>query len=79
MSEISPEQVKAGQAVYSRPFLAIYDRVIGFNYRFLWRCPPGEVLALYNEHVSANHLNVGVASVASLNRCTFPVSKLCWP
>lgn len=74
MSEITLEQVKAGQAVYSRPFLAVYDWVIEFNYRFLWRCPPGQVLDLYNEHVSANHLDVGVASGASLNHCTFPTS-----
>lgn len=74
MSEITLEQVRAGQAIYSRPFLAVYDRVVGFNYRFLWKCPPGEVLALYNEHISANHLDVGVASGASLNRCTFPSS-----
>ena len=74
MSEITPEQVKAGQAVYSRPFLAIYDWVIGFNLRFLWRCPPGRVLDLYNEHVSANHLDVGVATGTFLDRCKFPVS-----
>jgi len=74
MSEITLEQVKAGQAIYNRWFLAVYDWVVGFNYRFLWRCPPGEVLALYNEHVSANHLDVGVASGASLNHCTFPAS-----
>ena len=73
MSGITPKQVKAGQAVYSRPFLAIYDWVLGFNYRFLDRCPPGRVLDLYNEHVSANHLDVGVATGTFLDRCRFPV------
>jgi SAM-dependent methyltransferase len=74
MSEITLEQVKAGQAIYNRWFLAFYDQVIPLNYRFLWRCPPGQVLDLYNQHVSANHLDVGVASGASLNHCTFPTS-----
>ncbi len=31
MSEITPEQVKAGQAIYSRPYLAIHDWVLKFN------------------------------------------------
>ena len=73
MSGITPKQVKAGQAVYSRPFLAIYDWALGFNCRFLDRCPPGRVLDLYNEHVSANHLDVGVATGTFLDRCRFPV------
>jgi SAM-dependent methyltransferase len=75
MPDITLEQVKAGQAVYSRPFLAVYDWVLGFNCRFLDRCPPGRVLDLYNEHVSANHLDVGVATGTFLDRCTFPVSR----
>ncbi len=75
MSDITPEQVKAGQAVYSRPLLAIYDWVLEFNYWFLDRCPPGRVLDLYNEHISANHLDVGVATGTFLDRCIFPVSR----
>jgi SAM-dependent methyltransferase len=75
MSEITLEQVKAGQAIYGRPFLAVYDWVIENNYRFLWRCPPRQVLDMYNEHVSANHLDVGVATGANLNHCTFPSSN----
>jgi len=75
MSNITAEQVKAGQAVYTRAFLAVYDSVVGFNYRFLWRCPPGEVLDLYNEQVSANHLDVGVATGTILDYCTFPTSS----
>jgi ubiquinone/menaquinone biosynthesis C-methylase UbiE len=74
MSEITLEQVKAGQAPYNRLFLAVYDQLIPFNYRFYWRCPPREVLDLYNQHVSANHLDVGVATGTILNKCTFPAA-----
>jgi SAM-dependent methyltransferase len=75
MSNITAEQVKAGQAVYTRAFLAVYNPVVRFNYRFLWRCPPGEVLDLYKEHVSANHLDVGVATGSILDYCRFPTSS----
>jgi len=75
MPEITPQQVKAGQAVYTRAFLAVYNPVVQFNYRFLWRCPPSQVLDLYNEHVSANHLDVGVATGSILDYCRFPTSS----
>jgi SAM-dependent methyltransferase len=75
MSEITLIQVKAGQAVYTRAFLAVYNSVVQFNYRFLWRCPPGEVVDLYNEHVSGNHLDVGVATGSILDHCRFPTSN----
>jgi len=75
MSDITAAQVKAGQAPYNRLFLAIYNPVVQFNYRFLWGCQPRHVLDLYNEHVSANHLDVGVATGTILDYCTFPTSS----
>ena len=75
MSEITLEQVKAGQAPYNRLLLAVYDPYVRFNYRFLWGCRPSQVLDLYNEHVSANHLDVGVATGTVLDYCTFPTSS----
>jgi SAM-dependent methyltransferase len=73
ISEITPEQVKAGQSPYNRLLLAVYDPYVRFNCRFLWRCPAGHMLDLYNEHVSANHLDVGVATGMFLDRCRFSV------
>ena len=73
LSDITLEQVRAGQAAYSRALLAVYNPMVWFNYRFLWRCPPGEVLDLYNGHISGNHLDVGVATGTLLDRCRFPV------
>ncbi|MBP90868.1 MAG: methyltransferase type 12 [Planctomycetaceae bacterium] len=69
----SPEQVKAGQAVYTQRTLRIYDLlVLGISNRWIWKCPTAELLELYNEHVSANHLDVGVGTGYFLDRCRFP-------
>jgi hypothetical protein len=75
MSDITPEQVKAGQSPYNRLLLAVYDPYVRFNYRFLWGCPPRQVLDLYNEHVSGNHLDIGVATGTILDYCEFPTSS----
>jgi SAM-dependent methyltransferase len=70
---VTPEQVKAGQALYSRPFLSIYDRwALRLNCRVTWRCPVGRMLELYDRHVTANHLDVGVGTGYFLDRCRFP-------
>lgn len=74
-SDITPEQVKAGQSPYNRLLLAVYDPYVRFNYRFLWGCPPAQVLDLYNEHISGNHLDIGVATGTILDYCKFPASS----
>jgi hypothetical protein len=64
----------AGQAVYTRGFLSVYDAVVyGFNSPYLWRCPKARVVAHYDANVSARHLDVGVATGALLDACCFPV------
>ncbi len=68
-------QVVAGQAVYTRPTLAIYDVVVlGMSNRFIWRCPTARIEAHYRRHASANHLDVGVGTGYFLDRCPFPSS-----
>lgn len=63
----------AGQAVFGRAFLHLYDAVVyGFNSPVLWRCPKRRLLAHYDAHVSARHLDVGVASGRLLDECAFP-------
>ena len=69
MSDITAKQVKAGQSPYNRLLLAVYDPYVRFNYRFLWGCQPRHVLDLYNGHVSANHLDVGVATGTIIDCC----------
>ncbi len=70
---VTGEQIKAGQAVYTRPVLAIYDFfVLGISNRFLWKCPTPRLLHHYNRHITPNHLDVGVGTGYFLDRCQFP-------
>ena len=75
MTEIS-KQVEAGQAVYTKLTLAIYDLwVLGISNRLIWKCPSFHLLELYNQHISGNHLDLGVGTGFFLDRCTFPTSN----
>jgi SAM-dependent methyltransferase len=70
---VTPEQVAEGQAVYTPLTLAAYDLVVlGLSNRLVWRCPTAQLLRLYDAHVSANHLDVGVGTGYFLDRCRFP-------
>ncbi|MGH7252278.1 MAG: class I SAM-dependent methyltransferase [Nitrospiraceae bacterium] len=70
---VTQDQVEAGQAVYGKGLLAVYDLgVLGFSNQFVWKCPSRRMLALYNQHVSANHLDVGVGTGYFLDHCRFP-------
>lgn len=63
----------AGQAAYTRLALRLYDTMA---YRvdapLLWRCSVKSLVALYDEHVSARHLDVGVGTGYLLAHCRFP-------
>lgn len=70
---ISDEQVRAGQAVYTKRSLRLYDLVVlGLTNRLVWKCPTPGLLAHYNKHITANHLDVGVGTGYFLERCRFP-------
>lgn len=72
----TPDDVRAGQAIYSRRTLPWYDLlVLGFSCRFVWRCPAARVLAQYDAFASGNHLEIGVGSGYFLDRCRFPVPQ----
>lgn len=65
-----PADVHAGQAVYSPGVLRLYDWfVLGFSNRFVWRCPTRHLEDLYREHLSRNHLDVGVGTGYFLDHC----------
>ena len=67
------EQVAAGQAVYTKRTLAIYDFVVlGISNRIIWKCPTRRLEKHYSEHLTANHLDVGVGTGYFLDRCRFP-------
>lgn len=70
---VSDEQVTAGQAVYSKRVLRIYDFVVlGVSNRFIWKCPTQRLEEHYNQHITANHLDVGVGTGYFLDRCRLP-------
>ena len=74
--QATAKQVQAGQAVYSKRVLSIYDfTVLGVSNRYIWRCSTATIEAHYNRHLSANHLDVGVGSGYFLDQCQFPGSK----
>lgn len=76
MQKITKEQVQAGQAVYTKRTLSAYDFVVlGVSNRWIWKCPTPQLEAHYDQHVSGNHLDVGVGSGYFLDRCHFPEPK----
>ena len=70
------EQVEAALAVYKPWTLPGYDFfVLGLSNRWIWKCPTGRILDLYNRNVSADHLEVGVGTGYFLDRCRFPCAR----
>jgi len=54
--------------------MSVYDWLaLGLTSRFVWKCPSDNIIELYNKHVSANHLDVGVGTGYFLDKCRFPV------
>jgi SAM-dependent methyltransferase len=73
---LTAEQVEAGQAVYTRSLLRMYDLlVLGLSNRLIWRCPTHHLLRLYDSQVTNNHLDVGVGTGFFLDRCRFPTDR----
>lgn len=72
---ITSEQTRAGQAIYTRRTLNLYDFVVlGVSNRWIWRCPTHLQLAHYDRHVSSRHLDIGVGTGYYLDKCRFPSS-----
>ena len=70
---VTDDVVAAGAAIYSKPFLSVYDLyVLGFSNTFVWQCPSRLILDFYNAHVSGKHLDVGVGTGYFLDKCKFP-------
>ena len=63
-----------GAAWYSRRNLRLYELVLRFNHRVFWRCPRSRLVELYDDNVSARHLDIGVADGSLLDHCRFPVA-----
>ncbi|QYJ83019.1 methyltransferase domain-containing protein [Shewanella aegiceratis] len=60
---MNKDAVVAGQAIYSKSVLAIYDLwVLGFSNHYLWKCPTKLIAEQFAALTSANHLDVGVGT-----------------
>ena len=71
---ITPEQVKAGQSIYTKQTLLAYDLVVlGISNSFIWQCPTQRLVDHYNKYTTANHLDVGIGTGYFLDRCQFPI------
>ncbi|MGF1691073.1 class I SAM-dependent methyltransferase [Photobacterium kagoshimensis] len=60
---MNKDAVVAGQAIYTKKVLSIYDLwVLGFSNRYLWKCPTSLIGQKFEELASTNHLDVGVGT-----------------
>jgi SAM-dependent methyltransferase len=63
----------AGQEVYSRAFLRIYDPLIlGFYGNVVWRCPTSRLVEQYRQQVGRSHLDVGPGTGYFLEHARLP-------
>lgn len=77
MNHTTDNQTKGRNEIYSQFVLRIYDwYVLWYNCRFLWECPSYHLLDLYNQHISNNHLDIGVGTGYFLDKCKFPGTNI---
>jgi len=70
---VTKEQVEAGQAAYTPGMLSIYNLLIlRVIVPYIWKCPVDNVIRLYNNNITSNHLEIGVGSGYFLENCKFP-------
>lgn len=63
ISLMNNDAVIAGQAVYSKRVLSLYDFwVLGVSNHFFWKCPTRLISEKFKSCVSDNHLDVGVGT-----------------
>ena len=70
---MNPPNAEAGAAIYTRQTLAGYDFVVlKVSNSLAWKCPSALILDFYNQHITPNHLDVGVGTGYFLDKCRFP-------
>jgi ubiquinone/menaquinone biosynthesis C-methylase UbiE len=73
MKEITEGKVLKAASPYTKLFLSLYDfAALGFGLRFIWGCPSHKLVQLYNDNVTANHLDIGVGTGYFMDKCRFP-------
>ena len=72
-SQPTEDEVKKGQAVYSKLLLKIYDfYVVVISNSYFWKCPRRHLLQLFQDNITSNHLDVGVGTGYFLKNSNFP-------
>lgn len=70
-----PRQQRLGRSAYTGFVPSAYDLlVLGLSNRMVWRCPTARILEHYQDHVTANHLEVAVGTGYLLERIQFPIA-----
>ncbi|MGO1120159.1 class I SAM-dependent methyltransferase [Rhodovibrionaceae bacterium A322] len=65
-----------GAEFYTPKSLRIYDFLVHVvSNHLLWRCPTARIQALHNQHMSNNHLDVGVGTGYFLDKGRFPTPQ----
>lgn len=60
---ITEERITAGQAIYTKFLLKLYNIwVLSFSNHWIWRCPKHYQLEQYNQNITNNHLDIGVGT-----------------
>jgi SAM-dependent methyltransferase len=72
---VTQKQVERSQAAFNDRTLKYYDWLLELTCNRIWRCSIERTLELYQRHVSANHLEVGVGTGYFLDRIRFPDRK----
>ena len=75
LKAVSPD-VLAGASVSSKLMASVYDiQVLMVEIPFIFKCPLSTMKNFYTQHLSGNHLEVGVGTGYFPDKCPFPVDK----
>lgn len=59
--------------IYQAPFLSFYDIIVhGISNRWIWKVPTQRLVQLYDQHITSQHLEIGVGTGFLLDKCKFP-------
>lgn len=59
----SQEDIKCGQAIYTKKSLSLYDLIVTkFSNYFVWQCSRKILINFFKENTSTNHLDIGVGT-----------------
>jgi len=75
VEEIDKGQRHVADVAYTKRRLNVYDLVLQVISPAFWGCSASRVVRFYDEHVSGNHLEVGVGTGYFLDHCRFPAAR----